>query len=65
MWALCCDAKGCFTVGIWEQLTSSILKVRAFPANTAHSPNVGLMSKIKTALGKFLVGVVSSNQFSR
>ena len=39
------------------------------PANTAQSPNVGLMStnvaNIKTALGQFLVGVVSCNQFSR
>ena len=31
-------------MGIWKQLTSSILRVRAFQANTAHSPNVGLMS---------------------
>ena len=44
MWALCCDTKGCGTVGLWKQLTSSILTVRALPANTAHSPNVGLMS---------------------
>ena len=43
MWALCCDTKGCATVGLWKQLTTSILTV-AFPANTAHSPNVGLMS---------------------
>ena len=44
MWALCCDSKGCVTLGIWKQLTSSILTVRAFQANTAHSQNVGLMS---------------------
>ena len=44
MWALCCDTKGCVTVGIWKQLTSSILTVRAFPANTAYPLNVGLMS---------------------
>ena len=44
MWALCCDTKGCATVGLWKQLTSSILTVRAFPANTAHSPNVDLLS---------------------
>ena len=34
----------CITIGVWEQLTHSILTVRAFPANTAHSPNVALMS---------------------
>ena len=39
-----CGTKVCATVGLWKQLTSSILTVRAFPANTAHSPNVGLMS---------------------
>ena len=44
MWALCCDTKGCVSVGIWRQLTSSILTVRAFSANTAHSPDVGLMT---------------------
>ena len=56
---LCCDTKGCVTVGIWRQLTSSILTVKAFSANTAHSPDVGLMSaNIKTTLCQFLVGVV-------
>ena len=30
--------------GFWKQLTSSILTVRGFRANMAHSPNVGLMS---------------------
>ena len=44
MWALGCNTKGCVAVGIWKQLTSIILTVRAFPANRAHSPNVGLMS---------------------
>ena len=47
MWVLCCDTKGCVTVGGgggWKQLSTSILTVRAFPTNTAHSPNVGLMS---------------------
>ena len=44
MWAMCCDTKGYVTMGIWKQFTSSILTVRAFPANTAHSPNVALMS---------------------
>ena len=44
MWALCCDTKGCVTMGDWKQLTWKQLTVRAFPANTAHSPNVGLMS---------------------
>ena len=34
----------CYHMGVWKQLTSSILTVRAFPANRAHSPNVGLMS---------------------
>ena len=29
---------------VWKQLTHSILTMRAFPTNTAHSPNVGLMS---------------------
>ena len=31
-------------MGVWKQSTHRILTVRAFPANTAHSPNVGLMS---------------------
>ena len=31
-------------MGVWKQLASNILTVKAFPANTAHSPNVGLMS---------------------
>ena len=44
MWALCCDTKGYVTMGVWKQPTSSILTVRAIPADTAHSPNVGLMS---------------------
>ena len=44
MWALCCDTKGYVTMEVWKQFTSSILTVRAFPANTAHSTNVGLMS---------------------
>ena len=44
MWALICDTKDYVTIGVWRQLTSSILTVRAFSANTAHSPNVGLMS---------------------
>ena len=26
--ALCCDTKGCVIVGIWKQLTSSILTVK-------------------------------------
>ena len=43
MWALCCDTKGCVTMGDWKQLSSSILTVRAFPDSTAYSPNVGLM----------------------
>ena len=51
MWALCCDTKGCATVGVWKQLNSSILTVRALPANTAHSPNVGLMSANVADLG--------------
>ena len=34
---LCCH-------GGLEQLTHGIITVRAFPANTAYSPNVGLMS---------------------
>ena len=34
---LCCH-------GGLETVNSRILPVRAFPANTAHSPNVGLMS---------------------
>ena len=46
MWALCCDTKGCATVGLWKQLTFNILTVRALPANTAHSPNVGSMYSI-------------------
>ena len=37
-------SQGCVTVGVCKQLTSSILTVRAFPVNTSHSPNVGLMS---------------------
>ena len=44
MWALCCDTKGYVTMGVSQQFTSSILTVKAFPTNTAHSPNVGLMS---------------------
>ena len=31
-------------MGVWKQLASSILTGKAFPANTAHSPNVGLLS---------------------
>ena len=51
MWPLCCDTKDCVAVGIWKQLTSSILTVRAFPANTAHSPTVGLMLANVTDVG--------------
>ena len=41
----------CVTVGFLKQLTPSILTVRAFPANTAHSPNVGLMSTNVAVVG--------------
>ena len=27
-------------MGVWKQLTHSILPMRAFPANTFHSPNI-------------------------
>ena len=67
MWALCCDTKGYVTMGVWRQLTSSILTVRAFPANTALTKcwfNVGqrrrCWSNIKTAFGECRVGWESS-----
>ena len=58
-WVLGLTTNCCVTVGISKQLTPIILAGRAFPANTAHSPNVGSMlgqrlrrwSNIKTALG--------------
>ena len=73
MWALFCDTKGCVTVGVWKQLTSSILTLKSFLSQhdtlTKCWFNVGQRrrrwSNIKTALGQFLVGVVSCNQFCR
>ena len=63
MWALCCDTKGYVTMGVWKQFTSS----KNFPSQhgtlTKCWFNVGQRrrrwSNIKTALGQFLVGVVS------
>ena len=59
---LCCH-------GSLETVDSPILTVRAFPASTAPSPNVVLMSvnvanvglTLKQLLGQFLVRVVSCN----
>ena len=69
MWALCCDTKG--YRGALETVDLQHID-SSFPSQNGKLTkcwfNVGQRrrrwSNIKTALGQFLVGVVSCNQFS-
>ena len=69
MWALCCDTNGCVTAGGLETVGLQHIESKSFPSQhgtlTKCWFNVdqrrGRWSNNKTALGQFLVGVVSCN----